>query len=674
VELPFFGLIGIIGGILGAGFNALNTMVSIHRLKMKNSGRKRCSVLHCILIACVITTTNVVTSYVGRGDCVEIGQCQNGTTVNGTQSTFDWENGTVRFLCPEGSFSPVATMSFGSSEVAIKYLFHSSPVDHCGPSVQSMVWYGIAYFLMACFVYGLPIPSGLFVPGILSGAIYGRVAGTALVSLLSFQRHASIGTYALVGAASMLGGISRLCIALTVILVECTGDIQLTVPLTVAVLFARWSANLFNEGLYDIHIELNKFPFLPYAPPRETSTLRVSSVMTRDPMVLRPIERVGTIVDLLSGTSHNAFPVVTYREKTSSRSAAAGTGAGASVSSPFAPPASSTSRVSRGSSYGTLGGGGTAGGGSSSSSGQDMSVGRRLHGMVLRKHLCVLLSEQCKSEVLLPSHQFVESANRFTVTRVRVRNNARAGAGRGFEAAGSETMTGRETTGGETTGGETTGGETTGGETTGGEEDEDDDDDDHDETKHKTTSSATKNGSNSGRRPTAERTVAFASSTLPAAARSVYRDLAGLPRARDYASDYPTNRRRPLMLNFKDGVLSWEALESLYPRYLPFDKNLTEAERNCWVDLRPYMNEAPNVVSEQSVVTQAYQQFRHLGLRHLVVIDDDNDVVGMVTRHELIPEKIIQLAETEAKYEGDRNVPLWTPTPRHRLRMYSGKF
>ena len=54
--------------------------------------------------------------------------------------------------------------------------------------------------------------------------------------------------------------------------------------------------------------------------------------------------------------------------------------------------------------------------------------------------------------------------------------------------------------------------------------------------------------------------------------------------------------------------------------------------------------------------------------------DDDNDVVGMVTRHELIPEKIIQLAETEAKYEGDRNVPLWTPTPRHRLRMYSGKF
>jgi CBS-domain-containing membrane protein len=32
---------------------------------------------------------------------------------------------------------------------------------------------------------------------------------------------------------------------------------------------------------------------------------------------------------------------------------------------------------------------------------------------------------------------------------------------------------------------------------------------------------------------------------------------------------------------------------------------------------------------------QLYQQFRALGLRHLVVVNDDNAVVGLVTRKDL---------------------------------------
>jgi chloride channel 7 len=32
---------------------------------------------------------------------------------------------------------------------------------------------------------------------------------------------------------------------------------------------------------------------------------------------------------------------------------------------------------------------------------------------------------------------------------------------------------------------------------------------------------------------------------------------------------------------------------------------------------------------------QLYQQFRALGLRHLVVVNDDNEVVGLVTRKDL---------------------------------------
>jgi chloride channel 6 len=43
--------------------------------------------------------------------------------------------------------------------------------------------------------------------------------------------HITPGTYALIGAASMLGGVTRMTISLTIILVETTNDIQYLVRL-----------------------------------------------------------------------------------------------------------------------------------------------------------------------------------------------------------------------------------------------------------------------------------------------------------------------------------------------------------------------------------------------------------------------------------------------------------
>lgn len=112
------------------------------------------------------------------------------------------------------------------------------------------------------FSDGMAVPSGLFVPCILIGASMGRVIGqvrqqhvvgchnnthavqsgrsiqtVAKGSLLRCLRvfvqviigwgwRITPGTYALIGAASMLGGVTRMTISLTVILVETTNDIQ----------------------------------------------------------------------------------------------------------------------------------------------------------------------------------------------------------------------------------------------------------------------------------------------------------------------------------------------------------------------------------------------------------------------------------------------------------------
>ena len=65
------------------------------------------------------------------------------------------------------------------------------------------------------------VPSGLFVPSLLSGAALGRLLGN-LASKFSTDLAFS-NTYALIGAAAVLGGMARMTISLTVILLECTG-------------------------------------------------------------------------------------------------------------------------------------------------------------------------------------------------------------------------------------------------------------------------------------------------------------------------------------------------------------------------------------------------------------------------------------------------------------------
>lgn len=71
---------------------------------------------------------------------------------------------------------------------------------------------------MACVSIGLGVPSGIFIPSLMSGAALGRLVGHLLhhIDSSSEALFADSGTYALVGAASGLACISRISISATV--------------------------------------------------------------------------------------------------------------------------------------------------------------------------------------------------------------------------------------------------------------------------------------------------------------------------------------------------------------------------------------------------------------------------------------------------------------------------
>jgi chloride channel 7 len=75
---------------------------------------------------------------------------------------------------------------------------------------------------------------------------------------------------------------------------------------------ARFTGNVFNEGLYDIHIHLKNIPFLESDVPgiAERHEIVAGQVMSTEVKCLRPVERAGVVYDLLRSCHHGNFPIV----------------------------------------------------------------------------------------------------------------------------------------------------------------------------------------------------------------------------------------------------------------------------------------------------------------------------------------------------------------------------
>ena len=89
-------------------------------------------------------------------------------------------------------------------------------------------------------------------------------------------------------------------------------------PLMISLFCARVVGSLFNSDLYHIHIHLKKGVHFLDHELRSISgqhNLYAGHIMSREVIFLRPIERVGVVYDILTGTDHSTYPVIDTEDK-----------------------------------------------------------------------------------------------------------------------------------------------------------------------------------------------------------------------------------------------------------------------------------------------------------------------------------------------------------------------
>lgn len=149
--------------------------------------------------------------------------------------------------------------------------------------------------LLTAVTFGASLPAGIFLPSLAIGACVGRAVGIIMASLQRAHPTAwlfascpadvpciSPPVYAVIGAASALGGVTRMTISLVVILFELTGAVDLVLQIMMAVMVAKFSGDFFSkDGVYEMWINVRGYPFLNNKVDYRRDEVVARQVMTR---------------------------------------------------------------------------------------------------------------------------------------------------------------------------------------------------------------------------------------------------------------------------------------------------------------------------------------------------------------------------------------------------------
>ena len=118
--------------------------------------------------------------------------------------------------------------------------------DYFEIGAANLVYFGLVWYFFTITTYGVKIPAGLFLPGIIMGGAMGRLWAYIIQHLLGYADAGEIEQNTILGSAAMLSGYCRLTYSLTVIMLETTQAVNLFIPMMLTMLSSYFTANYFN--------------------------------------------------------------------------------------------------------------------------------------------------------------------------------------------------------------------------------------------------------------------------------------------------------------------------------------------------------------------------------------------------------------------------------------------
>ncbi|KAH7573751.1 hypothetical protein JRO89_XS03G0202100 [Xanthoceras sorbifolium] len=317
-ELLPMAIIGVIGGLLGALFNQLTLYMTSWRRNYLHKKGTRVKIIEACLIS-------VITSVISFGlpllrkcsTCPESDpdsgiECPRppgmyGNYVNVRQSL----KYLAAFYCSkDNEYNDLATIFFNTQDDAIRNLFSAKTIHEF--SAQSLLTFLVMFYTLAVVTFGTAVPAGQFVPGIMIGSTYGRLVGMFVVN---FYKKLNIeeGTYALLGAASFLGGSMRMTVTICVIMVEISNNLKFLPLIMLVLLISKAVGDAFNEGLYEQQARLRGIPLLESRPKYEMRKMTAKEACGTQKVVSLPrVIKVADVVSILRSNKHNGFPVIDH--------------------------------------------------------------------------------------------------------------------------------------------------------------------------------------------------------------------------------------------------------------------------------------------------------------------------------------------------------------------------
>lgn len=288
--------LGVIGGILGSIYNYFVDKV-LRTYSIINERGAAFKILLVVIISLLTSCCSFGLPWLAK--CIP---CPTDLTVS---CPIVGESGNYKsFQCPSGYYNDLASLFLNTNDDAIRNLFSTSTVKEF--QISSLFIFFGAVYCLGIITYGIAIPSGLFIPVILAGACYGRLVGRLFESISTLDT----GLFALLGAASFLGGTMRMTVSLCIILLELTNNLLLLPLVMLVLLISKTVADNFNKGVYDQILKIKGLPYMDAHAEPYMRHLAARDVVSGPLVTFSGVEKVGNILHALRTTMHNGFPVI----------------------------------------------------------------------------------------------------------------------------------------------------------------------------------------------------------------------------------------------------------------------------------------------------------------------------------------------------------------------------